>query len=116
MGYVNYYSKLIRNYGQMTAPLINLTKNDVEFAWTAREQQALKQVKEAVLSAPVLVEPDPNKPYETEVDASGYAMGGELSQRDEYGRAHLVAFFCKKFVWPAERYPVHDKELMATVE
>ena len=76
MGYVNYYRKFIGGYGKMTAPLTNLTKKDVGFKWTDGEDRAFQLIKEAVLSEPVLVEPDPGEPFEMDVDASGYAMGG----------------------------------------
>ena len=116
VGYVNYYRKFIKDYGKMIAPLTKLTRNDQSFQWMDHEQAAFEEIKTAVLSEPVLKDPDPDKPYEMEVDASGYAMGGELTQRDAEGRAHPIAFFSKKFTGPAERYPVHDKELMAIIE
>ena len=51
-----------------------------------------------------------------ETDASGYAIGGILSQQDDEGHWHPVAFFSRKMI-PAERnYETHDAELLAIVE
>jgi len=51
-----------------------------------------------------------------ETDASDFAIGAVLSQRDDEGRLHPVAFHSRKFQ-PAEiNYEIHDKELLAIVD
>ena len=40
--------------------------------------------------------PDPEQPFKVETDASDYALGRQLSQRDDNGLLHPVAFFSKK--------------------
>ena len=58
---------------------------------------------------------DPDKPAILETDASDYAIGAILSQKDEQGRKHPVAFYSRKMT-PAElNYNVHDKELLVIV-
>ena len=65
---------------------------------------------------PIMLLPDPTKQYEMETDASNFAVGTQLSQRDDNGKLHPVAFFSKKLSGPALNYPVHDKELIAIIE
>ena len=60
--------------------------------------------------------PDPKRPFEVETDASNYAIGGQLGQRDPEGKLHPVAFFSKKLEGPRRNYPIHDKELLAIIE
>ena len=49
-------------------------------------------------------------------DASDFALGAVLSQRDKEGHLHPVAFHSRKFQ-PAEiNYEIHDKELLAIVD
>jgi len=51
-----------------------------------------------------------------ETDASDFAIGAILSQRDKEGRLHPVAFHSQKSQ-PAEiNYEIHDKELLAIVD
>jgi len=51
-----------------------------------------------------------------ETDASDFAIGAVLSQRDKEGRLHPVAFHSQKSQ-PAEiNYEIHDKELLAIVD
>ena len=59
---------------------------------------------------------DPIQPFKVKTDASDYAIGGQLSQRDDNGKLHLVAFFSKKLNGPQLNYQIHDKELIAIIE
>jgi hypothetical protein len=50
-----------------------------------------------------------------EVDASQYALGAILSQKDEQGKLCPVGYYSKTLI-PAERnYNVYDRELLALV-
>ena len=58
---------------------------------------------------------DPTKPIYIKTDASNYTLGACLSQKDDHGRMHPVAFLSRKFS-PAElNYQIHNKELIAIV-
>jgi hypothetical protein len=50
-----------------------------------------------------------------EIVASDYVCGGALSQRDDEGVLHLVAYISMKLT-PAEcNHDIYDKELMAII-
>lgn len=51
-----------------------------------------------------------------ETDASDLALRLCLSQPDEQGRLHPVAYQSRKFTGPELNYDVHDKELLAIVD
>ena len=51
-----------------------------------------------------------------ETDASDFAIGAIISQRDEERRLHPVAFHSSKFQPTEINYEIHDKELLAVVE
>jgi hypothetical protein len=66
-------------------------------------------------STPILARFDPDRDVIVETDASDYVSAGVLSQYDDEGILHPVAFFSKKHS-PAEcNYEIYDKELMAIV-
>jgi hypothetical protein len=50
-----------------------------------------------------------------ETDASDYVSAGVLSQYDDEGILHPVAFFSKKHSPVEYNYKIYDKELMAIV-
>lgn len=50
-----------------------------------------------------------------ETDSSDYVKGGVLSQYDDQGVLHPMAFYSKNMV-PAEcNYEIYDKELLAII-
>ncbi|KAI7909302.1 hypothetical protein M9X92_011710 [Pyricularia oryzae] len=115
LGFVNFYKRFIKGYGAIATPLTNITKKDLKFQWTEQTQQAFEQLRNAVAREPILKIPDPTKPFEVETDASDYAIGGQLSQRDEEGRLHPCAFFSQKLHGPEFNYQIYDKEFMAII-
>ena len=44
-----------------------------------------------------------------------FAIGAVLSQPDDEGTLHLVAFYSRKFTAPEINYPVYDQELAAII-
>jgi hypothetical protein len=69
----------------------------------------------ALTSASLLLQPDVRKPFFLECDTSDYATGAILSQKDDEGKLHPVAFLSKSMA-PAERnYNIFDKELLAII-
>ena len=53
-------------------------------------------IKESMVQEAVLHIPDPSKPDEMKTDASDYAVGAVLYQRDGHGDLRPVAFFSGK--------------------
>jgi len=97
---------------------MELTKKEAgkEWAWNPEAESAFKELKQRFTTAPVLAHFDRAKPVIIETDASDFAIGAVLSQRDDENRLHPVAFHSRKFQ-PAEiNYEIHDKELLAVVD
>lgn len=95
--------------------MVNLTRNDVKFEWSPECKDAFETLKSASTSAPILEHFDPDKEILLENDASDFVSAGVLSQYDDKGLLHSVAYFSKKHS-PAEcNYEIYDKELMTIV-
>ena len=72
-------------------------------------------MKQKITTQPVLALSRREGKFRVEVDASGYAIGGVLLQKQE-GKWKLVAFL-SRIMLPAERnYEIYDKELLAIVK
>ena len=75
----------------------------------------MDQLAYAVAMNPVLRQPNYDKPFFLEVDASQYATGAILSQKDKQGKMRAVGSISRSFT-PAERnYDIHDRELLAII-
>lgn len=55
LGMINYYSKFISNYSTITHPLNELLKDGVKWSWSKEQQRAFNELKEKLLSTPVLI-------------------------------------------------------------
>ena len=55
-------------------------------------QQTFNVMKEALLTAPVLGYPDFSREFMLETDASLPGLGAVLSQQDESGKLHVIAY------------------------
>ncbi|KAI2657000.1 Retrovirus-related Pol polyprotein [Labeo rohita] len=73
LGFANFYWRLIRNFGQVAAPLTALTSIKVPFTWSA--QEAFDNLKSRFIFAPVLSVPDPERQFIVEVYASDVGPG-----------------------------------------
>ena len=84
---------------------------------TPNARQAFTQLRQAFTKAPILRHFDPECHICIETDASGYAIGGVLSQMtSETGQWHPVAYYSRKMIPAETRYETHDAELLAIVE
>ena len=114
LGTAGYYRKFIRDFSALATPLSDLTKNDVKFEWTPRQSTAFVALKAAIASGPVLILPDPARPYVIHTDASGFATGAVLSQ-DHGAGLQPIAFMSKKMLDAERNYPTHEQELLAII-
>jgi hypothetical protein len=114
LGLAGFYRKFIKNFSMICSPITELLKKDNKFEWTDEHESAMKKLKVAVTTAPVLINPDPSLPFTVVTDASGYAIGAALCQNKGTG-LQPVSFMSKKML-PAEmNYPVHEQELLAII-
>ena len=115
LGFANFYRRFIRDFSKMAKPLTSLTKKEVKWFWGDDQQQAFDALKKAFTTTPIRIMPDPSKPYIIECDASDFATGAILSQRDDEGKTHPIAFQSKSMNDAERNYEIYDKELLAII-
>lgn len=115
IGFANFYWRFIKDFSKIIAPLVNLTKKGIQFGWDATCELSFNALKKAFTTAPVLRPFDWNKEVILETDASDYVSAGVLSQYDDDGVLHPVAFFSKKHSATECNYEIYDKELLAII-
>ena len=113
LGLLNYHRAFVPGFSHIVKPLTMLLKKDTKFLWTPVCSKALDRVIEILTSEPVLTHPDPDKPFELEVDASNYAIGAILFQRDEREKPKPLGFHSKTLSKEEMNYDIYDKELTA---
>ena len=115
LGFAGYYRRFVPGFATTAKPLSALTGQNARFEWTSACQTAFDELKQALLTAPVLAYPQSKTEFILDTDASGDGLGAVLSQVQD-GEERPVAYWSKTLS-PAERnYCVTRRELLAVVE
>eukprot|EP00253_Pinus_taeda_P016982 PITA_16982 len=83
LGLAGYYRRFIKDFSKLASPLFGLLGKDVEFKWTDDCQRALNELKDKLVSAPILRGPNWALPFHIHTDASNKAIGAALGQVEE---------------------------------
>ncbi|KAF1314311.1 Retroelement pol polyprotein, partial [Globisporangium splendens] len=112
LGLAGYYRRFICDFARIALPFHRLIKKDAKWTWSSEHDHAFRALKLALQQAPTLRLPDFDCRFTVTTDASGYCMGGVLSQKID-GFDAPIAFYSKKFGHYEEKWPAHEKELLA---
>ena len=115
LGMTSYYRRFISGFSDIACPLNRLTQKGVPFAWDKNCQHAFEQLKEQLISAPVLAFPDLNGDYILYTDASDVGVGAVLTQKDENDEEKVVSFASKAFSGAEKNWTTTEKEAFAIV-
>jgi hypothetical protein len=134
IGFMNYYRRFIANFSKLALPLTKLTQKGPNAARGGPQQrreesqklkldqeamEAFRKLKNAFLDVPILGHYDPSRQTKVEVDASGGAIAGILSQLVPVtGRKpewQLIDFYSRKLIAAEYNYDTHNQELLAIV-
>ena len=108
LGMITYLSKFAPQLSEITKPMRDLLKDDVDFSWDKPQAEALTKVKQIITAKPVLAFFDPKKPITLQVDASKHGLGATIMQDKK-----PVAFASKSLNNTEMNYAQIEKELYA---
>jgi hypothetical protein len=110
LGLTGYYRKFIVDYRTIAAPLTALLKHEA-FRWSERAEEAFLQLKQALISAPLLQMSDFSKQFIVDCDASGTGFGAVLHQGDG-----AIAYFSRVVAPHHQKLPAYERELIGLVK
>ena len=115
LGLTGFYRKFIENYSQLALPLSDLTKKSLpdKVNWSRDCEKAFSGLKKAMCQSPVLRNPDFDKRFLLQTDASDRGVGAVLSQQDDDGKDRPITYFSKKLLPRETRYSTVEKECLA---
>jgi hypothetical protein len=117
LGFANFYRRFIFGFSKICRPLTESTKGDKkDWRWTPEMETAFVNLKEWFTTAPILTHFNPKRQCIVETDASDFALGAVLSQKEDDDMLHPIAYHSRKFSTAEINYEIHDKELLAVVD
>jgi len=113
LGFANFYRRFIFNYSDIVIPLTHLTRKDTPWNFDDKCREAFDTLKQAFISASILMHWVPDAQLVMETDVSDYALVAILSIMTKDNKIHPVAFHSQMFSTLELNYDIHDKELLA---
>ena len=110
-----YYRRSIPNFS--TTPMTELTRKwmDNNVKWTPTCEQSFQSLKKRLTEFPVLVPPDWKRMFILQIDASDSGLGYVLSQINEDGEEHHIAFGSRKLLPRERKYSAIERGDLAIV-
>ncbi|KAK1797558.1 hypothetical protein P4O66_000851 [Electrophorus voltai] len=104
----------LRGAWYFTRPFMDLLWGKTkQLRWGEVAERTFADLKTAFSSAPLLQQPDPERPFIVEVDASDMRVGAVLSLvRGEEGKLGPIAYFSRKLSPSKQNHGVGDRELL----
>ena len=113
LGLTGYFRKFVYQYSILARSLSNLLKKGVKLNIGKEERIAINELKNALLSSPVLKIYQQGAPIELHTDASKLGFGAILMQRSENNELHPVHYMSKKTTEAEEKLHSYYLEVKA---
>ena len=114
IGHAGFYRRFIKDFSKIARPLCRLLKKDTKFYFDESCHNAFEEIKSRLLEAPIMAKPDWNREFEIMCNASDYAMGAVLGQKDE--KVFKAIYYASKtFNEAQENYSTIEKEMLTIV-
>ncbi|GJY47524.1 reverse transcriptase domain-containing protein [Tanacetum coccineum] len=82
LGHAGFYRRFIQEFSKIARPMTYLLEKETLFVFSQDCIDAFETLKKKLTEAPILVVPDLNLPFELMCDASDFAIGAVLGQRN----------------------------------
>jgi hypothetical protein len=125
LGFTGYYRYFVPNYSKIARPLLELTRKDTVWHWNNDQQKAFDELKTRMCTSPVLTQPDFDKRFFLQTDASAYGVGAVLSQEGELTPTlakrqkptlHPISYYSATFTPTEHNYDIYERELLAIMK
>jgi len=115
VGLVSCYRRFIKRFARIAEPLHALTWKDALFEWTSSCQNAFDTIRRMLTEAPVLAYPNFTRSFWLETDACVKGLEAVLSQLQDDGQVHPIAYASRALSEPEKHYAITELETLAVV-
>ena len=114
LGHAGLYRRFIKDFSAIARPLCTFLSKDVPFTWSQACDIAFTKLKNMLVSPPIMRSPNWDLPFEIMCDASDYAIGAVLGQREDK-KAFVIYYASKTLDSTQANYTTTEKEFLAVV-
>nr|GEX58972.1 putative reverse transcriptase domain-containing protein [Tanacetum cinerariifolium] len=110
LGLAGYYRRFVEGFSRLALPLTKLMRKGEKFVWNEEREKSFEELKQRLVSAPVLTLPSGSGGFQIYSDASKKGLGCVLMQHGK-----VIAYASRQLKPYEVNYPTHDLELAAIV-
>ncbi|GJX10389.1 reverse transcriptase domain-containing protein [Tanacetum coccineum] len=114
LGHAGFYRRFIQDFSKIARPMTHLLKKETPFFLSKECNESFNTLKKKLTEAPILVAPDWDLPFEIMCDASDFAIGAVLGQRNTK-HFQPIHYASKTMTDAQAHYTTTEKELLAVV-
>ena len=115
LGLAGYYRRFIKGFSTIAQPLNQLLHKDKAYEWDNKCQQAFDELKQRLITAPILIYPNYKQEFILATDASYHGFGATLSQISDDNKEHPIAYASKSLRKEELNYGATELECAAIV-
>nr|GEV43757.1 reverse transcriptase domain-containing protein [Tanacetum cinerariifolium] len=113
-GHAGFYRRFIKDFSKIARPMTRLLEKDTPFLFSKECVEAFQTLKRKLTQAPILIAPDWDLPFKLMCDASDFAIGAVLGQRQEH-HIRPIHYVIKTMTEAESNYTTTEKEMLAVV-
>ncbi|GJT71024.1 reverse transcriptase domain-containing protein [Tanacetum coccineum] len=114
LGHAGFYRRFLKDFSLISKPMTKLLMKDAKFDFSDDCKKAFNILKENLTTAPIIISPDWNVPFELICNASDFAVRAVLGQRID-GKFKPIYYGSKTLNNAQKHYTTTKKELLAVV-
>ncbi|CEP17052.1 hypothetical protein [Parasitella parasitica] len=117
IGIIQLYRRFLPKLSEKLEVINNLRKKGVKFEWTKEHEASFQTCKTALITDPIMRDPDFEREFILLCDASNIAIAGVLAQvNEEDPKLYLPIYFGSKALTESEKkISTYEKEFLAIV-
>ncbi|XP_030760526.1 uncharacterized protein LOC115885682 [Sitophilus oryzae] len=117
VGLCSWYRRFIKDFSTLMSPINNLLKGSKKgqsIEWNTKAENSFLHIKDLLLSAPILSQPNFSEKFFIESDASDTGLGGVLLQKID-GENKIIAYASRSLSRTERNYSTVEKECLAVL-
>lgn len=87
---INAICKFITQLSDKCKPFNHILNKEIKFEWKEECQEDFDQIKKYILSPPILIPPNPSKPFHLYISTIDIAIGTMLAQNNGMNKEHAI--------------------------